>query len=130
MDEANEIVKTALENSVAWYLSDKMRDASVSIATKKYLTSENLLVYLTSCNVAEVSVPRIKIQVFQRIDGGVQETSYQLFSDHRFNKSVNEMVFGTSATGADGTSTEPVSQAEADQILELLNSLQTARQTL
>jgi hypothetical protein len=130
MQEANEAVKTALENSVAWYLSDKLTDASTPIATKKYLTPENLLVYLTRCNVAESSVPRVKVQLFQRIDGGVQETAYQLFGDHTFTKYQNEMVFGTSATGADGTTSTKVTQPEADHLLELLNGLQTARQTL
>ncbi len=130
MQEANEASKTALENSVAWYLSDRLQDAGTPIATKKYLTPENLLVYLTRCNVAESSVPRVKVQIFERISGGVRESAYQLFDDHRFTKYQNEMVFGTSASGADGTVTAPVDQAEADHLLELLNSLQTARQTL
>ena len=130
MNEANEAVKTALENSVAWYLSDKLQDAATPIATKKYLTPENLLIYLTSCNAAESNVPRVKVQVFERIDGGVRETSYQLYGDHRFTKYQNEMVFGNSATGADGTSNTPVGQGDADKLLDLLCGLQAARQTL
>jgi hypothetical protein len=130
MQEANEAVKNALENSVTWYLSDKILDAATPIATKKYLTTENLLIYLTRCSLSSNSVPSIKVQVFERIDGGVKETGYQIFNDHRFTKYQNEMVFGTSATGADGTLSNPVEQSEADHLLELLNSLQTARQTL
>ena len=127
---ATEDAKTQLENSVAWYLSDKLQDASTAIATTKFLTNDNLLVYLTRCNVAESSVPRVKVQVFRRVDGGVYETGYQLFGDHRFTKYVNEMIFGASAAGADGTKSEDVTQDEATTLMELMNSLQTARQTL
>jgi hypothetical protein len=91
---ATEETKTALENSVTWFLADKMQDASVSIATKKYLTADNLLVYLTRCAVAETSVPKVKVQVLKRVDGGIHETGYQLFGDHRLVKYVNEMIFG------------------------------------
>ena len=127
---ASEDSKTALENSVSWYLSDKLADASTPIATKKYLTSNNLLVYLTRCNVAELTVPRIKVQVLQRVKGGVHETGYQLFGDHRLEKYQNNMIFGDGAADAmDGPST-PVSESEAKQLLELVGSLQHARQTL
>jgi len=126
---ASEEVKTALENSVSWYLADKLHDATVSIAVKKYLTSNNLLVYITRCNVAETSVPRIKVQILQRVDGGIHESSYQLYSDHRLEKTQNDMIFGTEKS-SDGSNNEPVNDAEAQQLLELVNSLQNARQTL
>ncbi|HSX02198.1 MAG TPA: hypothetical protein VLI05_02665 [Candidatus Saccharimonadia bacterium] len=124
--------KTALENSVSWYLADKLADANTAIATKKYLTSNNLLVYLTRCNVAELTVPRIKVQVLQRVKGGVHETGYQLFGDHRLEKYQNNMIFGAGAgnsTTGDSTGA-PVTEIEAKQLLELVSSLQSARQTL
>ena len=77
---ATEQTKTALENSVGWFLADKIQDAVTPIATKKYLTNDNLLIYLTHCNVAEVSVPRVKVQVFTRVSGGIREEGFQLFS--------------------------------------------------
>ena len=126
---ATEETKTSLENSVAWFLADKMHDATVSIAIKKYLTTNNLLVYLTRCNVSDSSVPRIKVQVLQRVAGGVHESSYQLYADHRLEKAQNDMIFGTQ-NPADGSVSETVSDTEAHQLLELVNSLQTARQTL
>ncbi len=126
---ASEEVKTALENSVSWYLADKLHDATVSIAIKKYLTSNNLLVYLTRCNVAETSVPRVKVQILQRVEGGVHESSYQLYIDHRLEKTQNDMLFGTDKA-SDGSKIENVSEVEAKQLLELVNSLQNARQTL
>jgi hypothetical protein len=127
---ATEPTKTTLENSVSWFLADKLRDAATPIATKKYLTSQNELVYLTSCNVAETSVPRIKVQVFARVDGGVHETGYQLFSDHRLTKYVNEMIFGTAPGTATGNQQEEVSEKEATALVQLVNSLTNARQTL
>ncbi len=128
---ATEESKTALENSVSWYLADKLADPATTIATKKYLTSNNLLVYLTRCNVAELSVPRIKVQVLQRVSGGVHETGYQLFGDHSFQKYQNEMIFGTKATeGTVSTESQPVSQTETEQLLQLVSSLQQARQTI
>jgi hypothetical protein len=127
---ATEPTKTALENSVTWFLSDKLEDPSTTIATKKYLTNKNELIYLTRCNVVEVSVPRVKIQVFERVDGGVNETGYQLFSDHRLLKYVNEMIFGTKPETATGNNNQEVTEEEATTLLGLVNTLGTARQTL
>jgi hypothetical protein len=127
---ATEPTKTALENSVSWYLADKMQDASVSIATKKYLTNDNTLIYLTRCTVAETSVPRIKVQVLKRVPGGIQETGYQLFGDHRMTKYVNEMIFGNQPGGSDGNQQTEVSDKEANEVLALVNALADARQTL
>jgi hypothetical protein len=127
---ATEATKTELENSVGWFLADKLQDATVSIATKKYLTTDNQLVYLTRCNVAETSVPRIKVQRFVRVDGGVSETGYLLFGDHRFTKYQNDMIFGTSAGTNSGNKSEDVTQDEAAKVLALVNGLTTARQTL
>jgi hypothetical protein len=127
---ATEPTKTALENSVSWFLADKLQDPGTTIATKKYLTNKNELIYLTRCNVVEVSVPRVKIQVFERVDGGVNETGYQLFSDHRLLKYVNEMIFGTKPETATGNNNQEVTEEEATTLLGLVNTLGTARQTL
>jgi hypothetical protein len=123
--------KTKLENIVSWYLTDKLNTATAPIATVKFLTNDNLLVHLTRCNVAESAIPLIKVQVFRRVDGGVSETGYQLYNDQRFEKYVNNMLFGTSATGTDPNTQTPVTEQEAEELLILVNSLQTtARQTL
>jgi hypothetical protein len=130
-EPATEATKTAIENSVTWFLSDKMQDASVSIATKKYLTNTNQLVYLTRCVVAESSVAKIKVQVLHRVQGGVHETGYQLFNDHRLMKYQNDMIFGTKAgTAANGDISTEVTEEEAQQVLQLVNTLGQARQTL
>lgn len=127
---ATEPSKTALENSVSWFLADKLQDASVSIVTKKYLTNDNLLVYLTRCNVAESSVPRVKVQVFERVKGGVREVGYQLYNDHRLTKYTNEMIFGTTPGTAAGNQSEEVTEGELTHLLTLVNGLGNARQTL
>ena len=128
---ATDEIKASLENSVNWFLADKLQATNVTIATKKYLTVDNLLVYLTRCNVSETTVPRIKVQVLNRVAGGVEETGYQLYNDHRLEKYVNSMIFGQGANNSAGDSAGvPVSQPEAEQLLELVNNLQTARQTL
>jgi hypothetical protein len=127
---ATEATKNTIENTVNWYLADKLQDPVITIATKKYLTNQNVLVYLTHCNVAETSVPRIKVQVFERVDGGVRETAYQIFSDHRFTKLVNEMIFGTKAGTASGNAPEDVSEKEANELVLTINALMQARQTL
>jgi hypothetical protein len=127
---ATEESKTTLENSVAWLLSDRLGAPGVNIATKKYMTSNNLLVYLTSCSLPEQNVPRIKVQVFQRVDRGVHETGYHLFGDHRFEKYENDMIFGTEPAGADGSARTVVAEAEAEQLLRLVSTLPEARQTI
>lgn len=120
--------KTQIENIVTWLLADRASNAP--IATKKYMTNNNLLVYLTLVSMPEANAPRLKIQVLQRVDRGVHETGYQLYGDHRFEKYENDMIFGTEASGADGSKSTPVAEEETQLLLQLLNSLQTARQTL
>jgi hypothetical protein len=130
-DLATDASKTALENSVAWFLADKLQDASTPIATKKFLTNENRLVYLTKCTVASAGVPRIKVQVFDRVAGGVHESGYQLFADHRLVKYDNAMIFGNKpGEQAGGRENQDVTDAEAVQVIALVNSLGQARQTL
>lgn len=130
MSTATEPTKTALENSVSWFLADKLQDATTPIATKKYLTNDNVLIYLTRANMADSNVPRVKVQVFHRVSGGVREEGFQLFADHRLVKYVNEMIFGSKPGTASGNDPEPVSEEEAAGLLKLVNSLQNARQTL
>jgi hypothetical protein len=127
---ATEPTKTAIENSVTYYLSDKITDASTPIAAKKFMTSDNQLIYLTICNVAESTVPRFKVQLLKRVEGGVHETGYQLFADHRFLKYDNDMIFGSAPSGSAGDKMEAVSEVEAEQVLTLVNGLNAARQTL
>lgn len=127
---ATETTKNTIENTVNWFLADKLQDPVITIATKKYLTNENKLIYLTHCNVAEISVPRIKVQVFERVNGGVRESGYQIFSDHRMTKFVNEMIFGTQPGTASGNSSEDVSEEEASRLILEINALTQARQTL
>jgi len=127
---ATEPTKTALENSVNWFLSDKLQDPATTIATKKYLTNKNELIYLTRCNMTENGVPRVKVQVLERVSGGVHETGYKLFSDHRLLKYNNEMIFGTIGGTAKSDRDEKVTEHEAETLLKLVNTLGRARQTL
>lgn len=129
-DPASEPTKSALENSVSWFLSDKLEGTGSLIATKKYLTADNELIYLTHCNVPEPTIPKIKVQRFVRVDHGVRETGYQLFSDHRLMKYENDMIFGTQPNTPAGNQSEAVSETEASAVLNLVNSLTSARQTL
>src|SRR5476651_1023152 len=127
---ATEVSKNTIENTVNWFLADKLQDPATTIATKKFMTNDNLLVYLTHCNVAETSVPRIKVQVLRRVSGGVRETGYQIFSDHRFIKLVNEMIFGNKPGAVEVNKSEEVSEKEALELMTLINSLTQARQPL
>jgi hypothetical protein len=129
-EPATEATKTSVENSVNWFLADKVQDASTPIAAKKYLTSTNQLVYLTKTSVSEPSVPKIKVQVLIRVAGGVLETGYQLFSDHRLTKYQNEMIFGTKPGAAVSDKPSDVTEDEAQELLKLVNGLGQARQTL
>ena len=127
---ATEDSKNTIENTVNWFLADKLQDPATTIATKKFTTNENLLIYLTHCNVAEISVPRIKVQVLRRVDGGVKEIGYQIFSDHRFVKLENDMIFGNKPGAVDVKPSEEVTEQEAQELIALINSLTQARQTL
>ncbi len=128
---ASEASKTTLENNVSWFLADKLAASSLPIATNKYITNDNVLIYLTRCNVADNSAPRIKVQILRRVDGGVQETVYQLFGDHRFTRMENNMIFG--AAGANEPTehdTSDVSEQEAQELINTVNALSEARPAL
>jgi len=127
---ATEASKNTIENTVNWFLAEKLQDPVITIATIKFLTNENKLIYLTHCNVAETSVPRIKVQLFERVDGGVREIAYQIFADHRMTKHVNEMIFGTKPGTAAGNLDEEVTEKEAEGLIAEINALSNARQTL
>lgn len=126
---ANDETKTALENAVRWYLNDKLASPGVIVATQKYLTQDNRLIYLTSVNTAESAIAKVKIQVLERVEGGVHETGYQLYSDHRLERYQNAMIFGTAPDGPD-TSGETVSETEAQELLALISALQTNARAL
>lgn len=128
---ATEATKTALEDSVHWLLADKLSAANMPVTTNKYMTANNLLVYLTLCSLPDATAPRLKVQVFQRVNGGVHETGYHLYADHRFEKYENDMIFGQQPpAGADGSVMATVSEEEAQLLLQLTGSLTSARQTL
>ena len=96
--------------------------AITAIVTKKFLTSDNQFVYLTRSAITTDTIPSLKFQVFQRVEGGVHETGYLLYHDHRFERYENPMIFGQNTTDQ-VTASAPVSQAEAEQLLQLLASL-------
>lgn len=125
---ATEATKTTLENSVSWFLADKLGTSSRPIATSKYLTNDNILVFLTKCDVADSSAPRIKVQIFRRVDGGVHEANYQLFMDHRFTRSENNMVFGVAPENAPASEEGvDVTEEEAQTLIAQVNALTDAR---
>ena len=130
-DLATEASKTTLENNVSWFLAAKLAASSLPIVTNKYITNDNVLIYLTRCNVADNSAPRIKVQILRRVDGGVQEAVYQLFGDHRFTRMDNNMIFGAAvAEGSTERNSSDVSEQEAHELITTVNALTEARPAL
>jgi hypothetical protein len=131
IDLATEASKTTLENNVSWFLADKLAASSLPIVANKYITNDNILIYLTRCNIADNSAPRIKVQILKRVDGGVQETVYQLFSDHRFTRMDNNMIFGAAEqNGPVEHAISDVSEQEAQELINTVNGLTEARPAL
>lgn len=123
---AADATKTALENAIYGLIDDVSAVPTTPITTKKYLTGDNRLVYLTLCSVTESSMPRVRVQVLSRVEGGVHETNFALFTDRRFEVSQNPMIFGSSAT----QTVEPaatVDEATAQQLLSLIGHLPDAQ---
>lgn len=110
-----------IENNVRALLADKLQSPSTAIATKKYLTANNQLVYLTVCTVAESAIPSLRIQVYERVEGGVHERSYALFSDRRFEVTENPMIFGEPDPVDEIP--KPVDEGEAQALVALVGSL-------
>ena len=128
---ASEATKATIENNVSWYLGDKLAASNMPLVTNKYITSDNVLVYITKCNVSESYAPRIKVQVLKRTNGGVHESSFQLFNDQRLTRTDNNMIFGAAEPGMP-TDISPVdvTDAEAQELIVLINLLKDARTAL
>ena len=126
---ASEEIKDQLENQAVFLLGDSGSATVTAINTKKFLTADNQFVYLTRSTITTDTIPSIKFQVFRRVEGGVHEIGYLLYHDHRFEKYDNPMIFGQNAS--DQTSAAaPVSQAEAEQLMQLLASLGSHNQKI
>ncbi|MBW4061031.1 hypothetical protein HJC99_00440 [Candidatus Saccharibacteria bacterium] len=126
---ATEPTKTALENAITWYLTEKMAQTGAPIVTQKFLTWDNQLIYLTRCTVASSAIPIVKVQILKRVAGGVRETGYQLYTDRRLESYENAMIFGTSPSGADLTG-QAVTETTAAELLATVSSLQTTARAL
>jgi len=127
---ATEPTKTALENAVYVLLADRMATSTMPITTKKYLTNDNHLVYLTQCNVAESAIPRVRVQVLKRVDGGVHETSYALYADQRLELSENPMIFGETSQPRSDDTPKSVDEATAQALVDMIGQLPEAQQGL
>ena len=128
---ATEATKATLENNVSWFLADKLTASSMPIVTNKYITNDNILIYITRCNVADASAPRIKVQILKRVAGGVHEASYQLFNDRRLTRTDNHMIFGAAdATSSTDGSSVDVTEVEAQELIVTVNALADARPAL
>ena len=127
---ATEPTKTALENAVYALLADRMSGSMMPIITKKYLTNDNQLVYLTQCNVAESAIPRVRVQILKRVDGGVHETSYALYADQRLESSENPMIFGEAGQPRDEEAPASVDETTARAVVDLIGQLPNAQQGL
>lgn len=129
--QATEASKTQLENIVSGLVSDKLSSSTVSIASKKYLTRDNELVYVTLCLMSGATIPRIRVQVFHRVENGVREEAFALYGDHRLEKTGNDMIFGRRTEGPSASAAPiPVSEEELGRIIALLSSLGPENQTL
>jgi hypothetical protein len=124
MNPATDATKNELENAISWYLNDKLASSGTTIATQKYLTTDNRLIYLTRCTVASSAIPTVKVQIFERVEGGVHETGYQLYSDRRLESYKNAMIFGTTPSGPDITG-QPVDEPSAQARVALISALQS-----
>lgn len=127
---ATETTKTALENAVYALLADRMASNTMPITTKKYLTNDNNLVYLTQCSVAESAIPQVRVQVLKRVDGGVHETNYSLYADQRLESSENPMLFGKSGQPRNEDAPISVDEATAQALVEMVGKLPEAQQGL
>ncbi len=127
---ATEETKTALENTVSNLLAEKLAASTTSIASGKYLTADNELVYVTSCFIPGISTPRIRVQLFARVKDGVHEDSYALYADHRLERTSNDMIFGRRQEAPSPETPQPVSEEELTTLLSLLATLGPENQTL
>ena len=121
--DISEATLMSLENLASSILDDRSMTMATPITTKKYLTGDNRLVYLTRCTVAESAVPNLRIQIFERIHGGVRETSYALFTDRRFEQTVNPMIFSDRPGPGEMPKPTPVDESTAESLIEFIGRL-------
>ena len=119
--EVSETTLMSLENLASMVLDDRSLAVATPITTKKYLTGDNRLVYLTRCTVAESAVPKLRIQIFERIHGGVRETSYALY--RRFEQTINLMIFSDRPGQEEMPTPTPVDESTAASLIEFIDRL-------
>jgi len=124
-DHVSEATLMSLENQAYALLSDRSVAMATPIVTKKFATNDNRLIYVTQCSIAESAVPKLRIQTFERIAGGVMETSYALYSDRRFERTDNPMIFTERKVKPELAPPVAISEAEAQQLLALIAHLAT-----
>jgi hypothetical protein len=128
--DVNEATLIQLENATNAILDDRSEAMATPITTKKYLTRDNRLVYLTKCTVAESAVPNLRIQIFERIHDGVRETSYALFADRRFEQTINLMLFSERPGPGEMPKPTPVDESTALSLIDFVGRLsETDRRT-
>jgi hypothetical protein len=98
---------------------------STPILTKKFATHDNRLIYVTQCGVAESAVPKLRVQIFERITGGVEETSYALYTDGRFERTDNPMLFTERQVKPDLAPPVTVDETETQSLIKLVAHLAT-----
>lgn len=113
----------ALEDAVTALLADKLEDASAPEVTNKYMTADNHLIYITLSSAAGANVPKLRIRVIERAQAGVQETSYVLYGDHRFESTQNAMVFGNDNSATQSNAPAAVDEASAQGLVKLISTL-------
>lgn len=119
--------KNYLQERVLILISDtyKIVPPGTTVQAKRYLTNDNQFVYLTHSQANTPMVAPIKIQVFQRVDGGVRETIYRLYGDHRLTRETNLMIFGQAPDSPQVDQANDVTEDEAATLCTIVDSLNT-----
>lgn len=116
--------KNRLQDHVVALINDTYQATSAAaVQSKRYLTGDNRFVYLTYSHVQTPEIAPIKIQVFQRVDGGVKETIYRLYSDQRLTCEHNDMIFGQMPDKPQEGPAHPVTESEATDLCATIDSL-------
>jgi len=114
-----------LQNLASSLLDDRSVAMATPILTRKFATHDNRLIYLTQCSIAESAVPNLRIQIFARVPGGVEENSYALYADGRFERTDNPMIFDQRHVKPELAPPSPVSENEAQGLIQLIQHLAT-----
>jgi hypothetical protein len=112
-----------ISDVVSALLAAKLEELSAPTATRKFVTPDTGMIYITYSPGAEGADPKAIIKIVQRVVGGLQDTTYRLYADSRFYVDNQVKLFGGTDKADTAIKPVPADDKTTQWVLDLITSL-------